>query len=443
MNVVNISETISKMLQFIDRKDVRDEISDNIIEISILAQPKELKKLLEEFIKYPDGVATVNRRWRIIYNSSKDCIGLMATLGISETVKKQMLQDVPFLIKYGNFHNTANLSRELSRFEGGHEAIAQNADELIEDCFKDAHFLAMPLLQTELGRKKLKEKFEKIKSIYTLDRNMLDFFKLIRAMKDYPEFQEEYEDYSYWADLYEEIEVPKPRVLKSPADIFSLPQKEMRKIVRDNEAPIIKDITFSKLINCKEREEKQIILKHIANGNKYQYKSHGTSSFIIQAGRQIIKLGNGRRKFEIPYHPRIMMPYFRKKYSDESCLEIFNYGITDSAKITDEKLLEIYKEFERDKIKWGDAKKENILELTEDNVVPDYVQSEDFNLFGFLEDERFPTKNHIVLKKGDLVVCDLDMLYAIDDPEYREGDLDPIIVRYLLGKNNHEGPEGP
>ena len=32
---------------------------------------------------------------------------------------------------------------------------------------------------------------------------------------------------------------------------------------------------------------------------KYEFKSCGTSSLIIQAGEQIVKLGLGRRKFEI------------------------------------------------------------------------------------------------------------------------------------------------
>ena len=77
------------------------------------------------------------------------------------------------------------------------------------------------------------------------------------------------------------------------------------------------------------------------------------------------------------------------------------------------------------------------LELLEDNVLPDYIrkESEDFNLFGFLKDSRFPTNEHKVLKKGDIVICDLDMLYAKDDPDYEDGLLDDVIREYLERKN--------
>ena len=146
------------------------------------------------------------------------------------------------------------------------------------------------------------------------------------------------------------------------------------------------------------------------------------------------KIGSKKRKFEIPYHPRLMMPYFRKRYEDDSTLEIYNLGNTESVKITDESLLEIYKELEKAGIIWTDAHKENIVELLSDNILPDFIKSEDFNLFGFLEDERFPTIKHRPLKKGDLVVCDLDMLYLKDDPDIQIGLQDDVILQYQKSK---------
>jgi len=73
-------------------------------------------------------------------------------------------------------------------------------------------------------------------------------------------------------------------------------------------------------------------------------------------------------------------------------------------------------------------------ELTKDNDLPDFIASEDFNLFGFLEDARYPTNNHIALKAGDIVICDLDMLYVKGDPDYEVGILDDIIANYLLAQ---------
>ena len=116
----------------------------------------------------------------------------------------------------------------------------------------------------------------------------------------------------------------------------------------------MKNQEFAIMMYSKDREEKKLVLQKVANGNKYKYRSCGTQSLVIQAGSQVVKLGAKKRKFDIPYHPLIMMPYFRKKYSDDSVLEVFNFGNVKSAKITDEKLLEIYKEFEKDGIKWAD-----------------------------------------------------------------------------------------
>ena len=260
----------------------------------------------------------------------------------------------------------------------------------------------------------------------------------IKAMKDIPEFENEYNAYIYWAELYDQIQIPEYK-FDNPSMIFELSKKEIRKILTARDAKHIKNIEFVNIINSEDREEKKLILQEVANGNKYEYKSCGSSSLIIQAGNQVVKLGAGRRKFEVPYHPRIMMPYFRKRYTDGSCLEVFNYGDVDSAKITDEKLLEIYKELESAGILWGDARKDNLVVLLKDNDIPDFIKSDDFNIFGFLEDSNYPTDKHTSLKAGDIVVCDLDMLYVKGDPSYEKGILDDIIEDYVIfqkkGKN--------
>ena len=248
MGNLDISETVSKMIKNIGRKRVRDEIANEILQIAILARPDEFKKLLEEFLKYPEGIETAKEKWRNIYNNAKDSTGIIATLGSITEVREEMVNDVPYLLKYGSYKDSTELAKEVSQFEGGNEAISQNADEFIRLCVRNADFLATPLFQTEEGRKKLKENFEFFKKTYSIDRNMPGFFRLIRGMKDAPEFQSEYEEYSYWADLYDEIKLPTPVKFKSPSDIFNLSQDEQRRVVRDREAPRVKDLLFSNLI---------------------------------------------------------------------------------------------------------------------------------------------------------------------------------------------------
>ena len=200
-----------------------------------------------------------------------------------------------------------------------------------------------------------------------------------------------------------------------------------------------RDVIFRNILRSEDLDEKLYILETVTNGNKCEYKTIGNDSIIFQVGDQIIKLGEDLdEQFEIPYHPRLMMPYFRKKYKDRSVLEVYNLGNAESIKITDEELLEIYKELEEAGILWGDARKDNLLVLLSDNVLPDFIKSEDFNLFGFMKDEKFPTTNHKVLKKGEVVICDLYFLFAKGDPNYKEGCLDQVILDYINKKDRLE-----
>lgn len=295
------------------------------------------------------------------------------------------------------------------------------------------------LLKSTEGRKYIKDNFKDIKKLLlekTTEKNLSSFFEFIEDLKSFSEFEEEYEEYSFWENLYKEIEIPKYDIKStgySITDIFKMRDTELRKLRALKDGKIMKDVVFRNIILSEDqfsRQEKQIILQEIAKGEKYKFISAGTSSLILQTRDQVVKLGF-RRKFEIPYHPRIMMPYFRKKYDDDSCLEIFNYANVESIDITDEKVLEIYKELENDGIIWGDASKRNLVVLEKDNNLPDYIASEEFNVLGFLEDSKFPTNKHIALKKGDIVICDLDMLYSKDDPYISYGDIDDIIESYI------------
>ncbi len=297
------------------------------------------------------------------------------------------------------------------------------------------------LLQDAEGREYIKQNFEKIKKLVIRnygDVSLNNFFEFVEKLKEIPEFLEEYEEYHYWAELYQEIQILPPEIeIKDPLDIFRLKSNEIKKLTTFKNGREVKNLVFTNILLAEDpnvRQEKAIVLQEKAKGGEYSFKGAGSSSLIIQSGEQVVKLGLGRRKFEIPYHPRIMMPYFRKKYHDGTCLEIFDYGNVESSDITDEKVLEIYKELEDAGIIWGDASKRNLAVLLKDNDLPDYIVSQDFNVLGFLEDEKFPTNHHVSLKTGDIVVCDLDMLYAKDDPECMFGDIDDIIEEYLMMK---------
>ena len=189
-----------------------------------------------------------------------------------------------------------------------------------------------------------------------------DFFRFITLLKDVEEFEEEYNKYHLWAELYFSIDEYYSEIEISENHLYN----SYREIERKNIYLTKREAIFYDLLKSsdEELEEKRIILEKVSNGNKFKYKTVGNDSIVFQVGNQIIKLGiDTENQYEIPYHPRIMMPYFRKKYKDNSVLSVFNLGNTKSIKITDEKLLEIYKELEEAGILWGDARKDNLLVL--------------------------------------------------------------------------------
>ena len=75
-----------------------------------------------------------------------------------------------------------------------------------------------------------------------------------------------------------------------------------------------------------------------------------------------------------------------------------------------------------DGIIWTDAQKRNLVRLKKDNNLPDWVIKEDGAMVGF-----YPTdKEHIVKKKGELVVCDLSSL------KYKNDRINPYLQENLI-----------
>lgn len=374
-NKLEWSNLIDKIYDYIDVYEVRKKIAEELKNIEEVTSQEEFEKLLDIIIKYPDSEEIITE----------------------------------------NFKNILSVSKK-----------------------DDIKYIVYEALKTKNGRKKVKQYFEEIKDRCTekIDEkyDVKGFYEIIENFKDLPEFEEEYEKYHFWGNLYRQIEIPK----YIPNFDRKLSADERIKELIKREAGYIKELEFVNILYSKDIEEKRMILEGVAHGNTYQFRAIGSSCLVIQAGDQVVKMVNSKRKFNIPYHPRIMMPYFRKEYDDMSCLEVFNYGNSRSPKITHEKLLEIYKELEKDGIIWTDARKSNLLELTKDNTVPEYVRSKEFNIFGFLENEAYPTDNHKVLKKGDIVICDLDMLYLKGDPDYEEGIISDVIEKYLKEKNTKD-----
>lgn len=440
----NHGELFQRLIDNMDNEAVRLEIANTLPQLSLISEKNfELFiELLKKYMEYKDGVEVIQNKWKMVYQNSVNPVVPLSIMIQDKQVKEDAFDNIEFLMVYGDFVDSAPLAQVISQEEGGAHAIANNFDEFYMNCITDLSSITVPCMDTPLGRKMIKDGFDKIRRRYTENKwvpSISGFFATVKKMENYPEFQREYEKYGYLAKLYDEAKVPEIR-FKDPLEVLELAKKgyDFTDANMLLAARYVIDEAFSSLVNSADLEEKIMILQEVSKGELFKFKSVGTTSLILQTGEQVVKIGASRRKYEIPYHPRLMMPYFRKRYQDGSCIEVFDYGQTRSAEITDEKLLEIYKELEADGILWGDARKENLVLLEKDNLLPDYIASNDFNVFGFLEHSRYPTNNHKALKKGDIVVCDLDMLYVKGDPNYQIGILDDIIFDYIEEQERNE-----
>lgn len=431
----NEIEYIDKILALTKVENGRKEIYDNLAYLALDLNEKDLARVLKELLKYPDGVDVLKEKWKILLNNSQNSLDILRVYKENPEISKLVLSDIQFLINYTDIFDSGLIARELIDLENGEEAIAENFDVLLEDCASNFDSLYIPLLKDEKHRKIAKEKFEILKQNATAP----EFFNFIRKIENLPEFEEEFNKYSFLEKLYSSIKVEKTAI-PSIEEIYQMDMGEVSKALKMQDIPRIIDIEFKGLVNSKDMEEKRLILEEVSNGNDFEFLDVGSSSLVLKTGKQVVKLGAGRMNYEVPYHPRLMMPYFRKQYDDNTILEVYNLGLTVPALISDQELLSIYKELEAAGILWSDAKKDNLLVLREDNDLPDFIKkSPNFNVFGFLDDDNFPTEKHVPLKKGDIVICDLDYLYVKGDPNYSVGIPDDIILDYISRQKKEKG----
>lgn len=419
----------NKIVRHIDDIRVRQEIYSQIAMLPFCMQTEEFEELLKLLYRYPDGVEALKNNWRIILNNAKRPIQILDIYKQNNEIAKQVLADIPYVIEYANIDDAGIIAKAISSFENGKKAISVNFEIFLRESYSNLGLIFSSALEDTKRTQDIKDNLD------ILQLHSKDFLKFIPTLKDKKEFEKEYKKYAILSELYDSIKVEGEEEFNIDEYGYCNSQISTDSLYKMNK----RDVIFRNILRSEDLDEKLYILETVTNGNKCEYKTIGNDSIIFQVGDQIIKLGEDLdEQFEIPYHPRLMMPYFRKKYKDRSVLEVYNLGNAESIKITDEELLEIYKELEEAGILWGDARRDNLLVLLSDNVLPDFIKSEDFNLFGFMKDEKFPTTNHKVLKKGEVVICDLYFLFAKGDPNYKEGCLDQVILDYINKKDRLE-----
>lgn len=180
------------------------------------------------------------------------------------------------------------------------------------------------------------------------------------------------------------------------------------------------NLTCSEIIKQNRSKDFDYLAKYMMTSTKndnLKVCGSGFFNITLQVGEKALKIGGKEYSKEddepIPYHPRILLPTTRKMDASKDPkhpLFVALYEMVDvDIDITDEELLEVYKDLREDGIRWLDVKKENLGRLRKDNLQYEigYNVPCPLELLGFVDsgvEKR-------TLKAGDLVVIDLDYLY--------------------------------
>ena len=409
----------NQILKHLDKYHVRKTVNENLSNLALIVKKnKDIEILIQQMLHYEDSAQTIRSQWRVILDHTGN-INLISLLGKDDVIRKEMLQNIPWFIQYADFNNAGEIVYQLSKLDASGEAIAHHFEALNQYCFIHKDCLYVPLLQfrPEMATEKVKKNFEVLKLC-----GPEEFFSMIKAMKNVKGLEMEYQQYIFWANLYSQLQMP-----------------QCNQYQKENVGSIFRQIIYDK--DDIRREKQMIIEAVLAQENMDSHApciqtQIGYNSIVLKIGDKIIKMGR-KKEFEIPYHPKIMMPKFRKKYKTNRqfmpnfILEVFDYGMVEPTDVSDEELLNIFQTLEEAGIFWGDAKKDNVVRLKEDNTIAPYIKGEDFNMVGFLKDERFPTEQHQVLKKGELVISDLDFLQPESQINHYSLHIDKVILRYM------------
>ncbi|MBO5397844.1 MAG: hypothetical protein J6A36_02790 [Clostridia bacterium] len=347
--------------ELIDIPEVSEKVADNFEKIFYMMMPERISKKQQEHAINPDmryvaccpGTVESNFLYLMRY--------LMGSDKASE-----VLEANKNLFLNSDFNSAmANMVKCLAQDEKCHEFIRNNFETIKENCY------------------------------------VPDLAKLYASIKDACP-----EEYKQEAFLIDNIYNPAKRNA-NPYEVNSI------------------DKICSRLIEQGRTKDLESLMKFamsqsLEEPNTLKYLGCGWFNITVQAGDKAIKLGapdDEKEKPKIPYHPRLLQPIVRKNDISRDSkhpvgIEIYEVVDTDT-EISDEEILEVYKELREAGIKWTDIKKENLGRLRKNN----YPYEFGYNVpvpqeFLGIEDSGVERK---VLKAGQLVIIDLDCLQMAEN----------------------------
>lgn len=148
------------------------------------------------------------------------------------------------------------------------------------------------------------------------------------------------------------------------------------------------------------------IIKEVSEGKELKkIGDEGTYSDAIETNGYVIKLGETRDRFEIPYHPNILQPLLRERISDKEGKDVLIVEVqdkVDTKNVTEEQRQELINKLKKSKIKCKDILYGNIGILQKPN------RRRLFDGVGGVTDHDNIKEE--TLKPGEPVVYDTDMI---------------------------------
>lgn len=307
-----------------------------------------------------------------------------------------------------------NLDRVLERTENNHY-YSEQIQKILYTVLKNIDFNQE---DSKPYHKKLRETYQAILE----DENCISGIPpILEEMKKVEGLKDLYEENQYIMENFYEI-LPSDEAYTKFRKEKSLYNTTIGIIIKENHAKKIK-----------------AIVQEMAEGkNEFpKYESNGNFAMTYKINNKRFKIGYEKQIFRIPYHPRIMYPIFRQEYTSKDekrklYVEVYEEGENDHENITDEELVQVYLELREAGFFWSDAHKRNLVRLKKDNKLPDWVIKNDHTMFGFIDNNQ----EHKVLKKGELVICDLDSIYKEIQEGYMDKEGKVTILEFLEASAN-------
>lgn len=222
----------------------------------------------------------------------------------------------------GNYLEKVNLIKELLKPEN--RIVLENK---LPEILRDKDFYKFGLLEniinslekTPDGEKAILENFEELLNNAYDD----EAFYIVKVVSNIEEGQKMLVNNIY--NIYKKLDVE-----EIPKFIELLEEKERKKIKEENsygyelfEKKLIDEDTLGSIIKSQMNDFVKIMINEISNGKPLKRLSRGTYSVVIETNGYVVKMGETREKFEIPYHPNIIQPLLREEVKDNDGKTVF------------------------------------------------------------------------------------------------------------------------